>query len=349
MISIPNICYNPTSKLNKKLYIVSFTALLVIIIVSGSVYYFKNKKQKPGTGFFDPHHQRKHQKFISKLPEDLTFAGERVHFKHVKAYKIFYKELKINTTSNSSTRLLLRNVRLWMPQIEQILKKYQIPEDFKYVAVAESNLSNVVSHKGAAGFWQLKEETAQGLGLEVNDEVDERYHPIKSTVAACKYFQQAYKRFGNWTSAAASYNRGMNGLERAFQKQSVNSYYDLDLNQETARYIFRILAIKDLLITPEKYKLKVKKSQQIRLEYFKVDTTVNNLEKFASQINVDYSVLKDYNSWLLKNSLTIKDPKKVYYISVPTTAITKKEKRVKIDSLQVGVPAKPIFTGKKSS
>jgi len=206
-----------------------------------------------------------------------------------------------------------------MPQIEQVLKAGHIPQDFKYLAIAESGLSNVVSHRGAAGFWQFRESTAISYGLEVNDEVDERYHPLRSTRAACKYFKEAYKFFGNWTSAAASYNRGINGLHRAYKKQGAQSYYDLDLNHETSRYLFKVIALKDLVSRPKKYQMHVKKQHKIHIDYLKVDTTIHDLKKFAAKRGLNYQVLRDFNPWLLKNSLTIKEPGKVYYLAIPQT------------------------------
>ncbi|HEY8401507.1 MAG TPA: lytic transglycosylase domain-containing protein [Cytophagaceae bacterium] len=262
-------------------------------------------------------YEARHQKRITRIPDDLSFAGEPVHFKSADAYQKFYRELKLNTANNASTRLLLSNARIWLPQISQILQAHKLPEDFVYVVVAESNLSNAVSPKGAAGFWQLTAVTASELGLEVNDEVDERYHPIKATYAACKYFKRSYKIFGNWTATAASYNRGMNGLQRAFRNQSVNSYYDLALNDETSRYIYRILALKDLIKNPEKYGLKKVKGTAPAMRKIKVDTTIHDLRQFAEAIKVPYDILKSSNPWLLKNTLTIKEAGKVYVLQVP--------------------------------
>lgn len=254
---------------------------------------------------------------MKKIPEDLSFAGEQVELNTADSYQKFERELKLNTSNNSSTRLLLKNVRIWLPQIANILKAHNIPEDFKFVAVAESNLTNSVSHKGAAGFWQLTQATAVELKLEVNDEVDERYHPIKATKAACVYFKRAYRKFGNWTSAAASYNRGINGLERAFKNQNVNSYYDLALNDETSRYIFRITAIKDLIKNPRKYGLRIKRHRPVNTKKIRVKENIEDLTAFAESHNTTIEVMKEYNPWLMKNTLTIKDPKKTYILYIP--------------------------------
>lgn len=296
--------------MNKKIVI---TGLFVVILSSGYAIYSSFADEV----LFVPEHQIRHQVFLKKIPEELDFAGEPVELNSPESYEKFERELRLNTANNSSTRLLLKNVRIWLPQIANILKEYNIPEDFKYVAVAESNLTNAVSHKGAAGFWQLTEATAIELGLEVNDEVDERYHPIKSTKAACAYFKRAYRKFGNWTSAAASYNRGINGLERAFKNQSVNSYYQLALNDETSRYIFRITAIKDLIKNPRKYGLKIKRHRPKNTRKIKVKESIEDLAAFAESHRSNLETLKEYNPWLLTNTLTIKDPKKTYIIFLP--------------------------------
>lgn len=266
---------------------------------------------------FTPDHQLRHQKYIKRIPQELTFAGEKVHFKSPEAYQKYYREVKMNTQFNSSTRLLFKNVRDWLPQITQVIKAHNIPEDFKFLAIAESNLSNDISHKGAGGFWQFREMTAIELGLEVNDEVDERFHPIKATKAACKYFEQSYKVFGKWTAVAASYNRGMGGLQRAFESQQVNSYYDLDLNEETSRYIYRVLALKDLINNPEKYGVKTIKRARPGTKAVKVDTTIHDLSQFAGKFNIDYELLQEYNPWLLSNTLTIKEEGKSYTLLIP--------------------------------
>jgi hypothetical protein len=291
-----------------------FTTFLVTVLFSGIAIYSSFKVRI----VYDPEKQKRHQLLLKKIPEDLTFAGEPVELMGPEAYLKFDRELRLNTQNNSSTRLLLRNVRIWLPQIATIIKEYNLPEDFKFVAVAESNLMNdAYSNKGAAGFWQFTDFTARELGLEVNDEVDERYHPIKSTQAACIYFKRAYKVFGTWTSAAASYNRGINGLERAFKAQNVNSYYQLALNDETSRYIFRIVAIKDLIKNPRKYGLRVKRSVPRNTRKVKVTQTVSDLQAFARSLGTSLAILKEYNPWLLKNTLTIKEPAKSYIIYLP--------------------------------
>lgn len=289
------------------------TALFVVIL--SSVYAIYNSFTD--VVVFVPEYQIRHQVFLQKLPSELNFAGEEVELNSPESYIKYEREVKVNTSNNSSTRLLLKNVRIWLPQIANILKAHNIPEDFKYVAVAESNLTNAVSPKGAAGFWQLTQPTALELGLEINEEVDERYHPIKATKAACVYFKRAHKKFGTWTAAAASYNRGINGLERAFKDQNVNSYYELALNDETSRYIFRITAIKDLVINPRKYGLKIKRHRPENTKKIKVTENIEDLKAFAESEGSTIEELKEYNPWLLQNTLTIKEKGKNYLIFLP--------------------------------
>jgi membrane-bound lytic murein transglycosylase D len=300
----------------------------VIISFSGYTFY----KSLTDKAVFIPRHQTRHQVLNTNIPDDLTFAGEKVSFKDSESYGKFYREIKVNTSLNSSTRLLMRNTGIWLPLIAKVLKANNLHEDFQYVAVAESNLSNAISSKGATGFWQIQEATALELGLEVNEEVDERYHPIKSTVAACKYFKQAHALFGSWTSAAASYNSGMTGLLQAFKKQSVNSYYDLDLNSETSRYLYRILAIKDLMKHPKKYGMKVRSYHVAKIKKITIDYDIPDLTLFAKEHATSIEMLKELNPWLMKNTLTIKANRRPYIILIPLQ-LFKEHKALQEDTL----------------
>ncbi len=197
--------------------------------------------------FYNADQQHFHQKVILAIPDDLAFAGERVHFKNPTAYQLFYRELRLNASKNASSNAIKRNSKRLLPMIEKVFRINHVPDDFKYIAIAESNLRNdVKSSQGATGIWQLTKPTALALGLKVNNEIDERLNTLKSTKAACKYIKSAKKKFGSWTLAAVAYNRGAGGLERAMAKQEITSYYDLDLNPETEKYIYKILAFKQL-------------------------------------------------------------------------------------------------------
>lgn len=267
--------------------------------------------------YFLLHKEYRHQSFNDKIPLNNIFANETVHFKNKKAYDAFYKELKNNTQKNKSTTLLLKDAMIWLPLIEKILVKNKLPTDFKYVAMVESNFKNVVSSKDAVGYWQLKESTAKELGLEVNEEVDQRLDPIKSTHAACKFFKQAHRQFNSWTITAAAYNRGMGGIQRALNNQEKSGYYDLELNEETSKYLYKLLAVKDLVEHPKKYGLKLYNWQREPLRKITITNTIDNLEAFAKSNGTNLFVLHLYNPWLLKKTLTIKEAGTTYVIELP--------------------------------
>lgn len=253
------------------------------------------------------------------VPKDLEFAGERVPLYDFTVIESMERELLVNTYFHSQTILMHKRANRWLPRIAEILKKNNIPDDFKYIALIESNLTNSVSPKGATGYWQFIESAAKQYGLEINDEVDERYHVEKSTEAACKYFKEAYNVFGNWTLASASYNVGIEGLKRQIEKQKAASYYELSLNEETARYVFRILAVKEIIRNPQNYGYQLRKKDlypPIETQKIKIDSSITDFSDFAAKNNVSYKVFKYCNPWLRKNSLTNKD-RKTYYIELP--------------------------------
>ena len=203
--------------------------------------------------------------------------------------------------------------------MEPILKKNGVPDDFKYLCLIESGLMNVVSPAGATGFWQILKTTGQEYGLEINSNVDERYDVAKSTEAACKYLKEAHDKYGNWTLAAASYNMGINGVERQLERQKVNNYYDLLLNAETSRYVFRIIAAKEILEHPTKYGFHFRlKDLYLPPETYtvKVDTAISDLALFAEQHGVNYKILKIFNPWLRETHLNNKS-RKLYTIEFP--------------------------------
>jgi membrane-bound lytic murein transglycosylase D len=253
------------------------------------------------------------------VPTDITFAGEEVPLDLPDVKERLDKELQSNTYFHSNTIFLIKRANRWFPQMEKILKKNNIPDDFKYLPLIESNLMNVVSPAEAVGYWQILKSSGKENGLEITNEVDERYDPLKATEAACKYLNQAYRKFGSWTLVAASYNRGMNGLDRAIENQNESSYYDLFLNDETSRYVFRILAIKEIVQNPLKYGFKVKDShvyQEEPLEYIEVSETIRDLVAFAKQHGTNYKLIKRHNPWLRDEKLTVKKGK-TYRIAIP--------------------------------
>jgi len=253
------------------------------------------------------------------LPAEACVAGEAVPLHLPDVRERYDRELHINSYLHNSTIFILKRANRWLPQIEPILKANNIPDDFKYMALIESALLNDVSPRGAVGFWQIMKPSGKELGLEITSEVDERYDPIKATHAACKYLRKAHGKFNNWTLAAASYDRGMAGMQRAMTNQRVDSYYDLFLNEETARYIFRLLAMKEIVEHPAKYGFKIDPSHLYQVEplrYVEVDQTVQNLVSFSLANGANYKLLKRFNPWLREERLTVKKGKK-YSIALP--------------------------------
>jgi membrane-bound lytic murein transglycosylase D len=235
------------------------------------------------------------------LPKEISFAGEPVPLNIPDVRERLDKELQINCYLHSNTIFLIKRANRWLPQMQEILRKYDIPDDFKYLPLIESNLLNVTSYRDAVGYWQILESSGKELGLEITKEVDERYDPLKAT------------------EAAASYNRGMGGMERALEDQHVKSYYDLYLNDETSRYVFRILAIKHIIENPVKYGFKIDSRhlyQQEELKYVEVTETVKDLVSFSLQQGINYKLLKRHNPWLREDKLTVKKGK-VYKIAIP--------------------------------
>ncbi len=253
------------------------------------------------------------------IPKKISFCGEKVPLKNWDVKERLEKEIIINTYYHSSTILYLKRANRWFPVIERILKRYGIPDDFKYMAVAESGLENVVSDAGATGFWQLMKGAAKKYGLEVNKQIDERYSVEKSTIAACKYLKEAHQKYGSWTLAAASYNLGTNGIDKQIEREKTHNYYNLVLNDETSRFVFRILAIKQVMEHPRLYGFDIKQSDLYPpLKYFvvKVLRSVKHWADFAARYGYNYRILKIYNPWLRENYLKNRKHK-TYYIKLP--------------------------------
>ena len=194
------------------------------------------------------------------IPSHMTLAGEEVPLNDFGVREALDRELIVNTYRHSGTILYMKRASRWFPVIKPILAEEGVPEDFKYLAVIESGLSQVVSPAGASGFWQFLKKTGPEYGLEVSSTVDERYHVEKATRAACLYLKEAYEKFGSWSLAAASYNMGMSGVTKRLKEQGVDNYWDLHLNSETARYVYRILAVKKVLESPASFGFKLRES-----------------------------------------------------------------------------------------
>lgn len=249
----------------------------------------------------------------------LNFCDEKVPMHIADVEERFDRELTINKSLHASTELVIKRAARYFPVIEPILKKYGVPDDFKYLAVIESKLENAVSPAGARGVWQFMPATAKEYGMEVTNTVDERYHLEKSTEAACKYLLAAKKKFGSWTLAAASYNGGMAGVSRQQERQKIEDYYDLLLTEETSRYVFRILALKELMENPTKYGYAIPENEMyktIPTKIVEVNTSVENLADFAIEQGINYKILKIHNPWLRDIQLENKSGKS-YAIEIP--------------------------------
>ena len=247
---------------------------------------------------------------VPDVPAALDFAGEKVPLERREVHEQCQRELMVNYYYESATLYVLMLSSRYFPLIEERLKANGIPDDFKYLCVAESALQNQTSKAGAVGFWQFMKDTGPKYGLIINDEVDERYNVAKSTDAACRYFKEAYNKFGTWTAAAASYNCGLAGFDNFATYQNARNYYDLMLPDETMRYVFRILAFKYImkeanhlgfvLGTMDTYK-------PYKTKTISVTTNISDIAKFASDNGTTYRVIKTLNPWLRNHSLTLRD------------------------------------------
>ncbi len=313
-----------------------FKVLLIILVMIGLYLlqksFYKTSNQQDNNTLAQGH---KYYAESVEIPDTLSFAGEPVPLNNFDVYESLEKEFLVNSYWHSQTILMLKKAYRYFPIIEPLLKKNKVPEDFKYLVVAESGFSNVVSPAGASGFWQFMKPTAQKYGIEISEEVDERYNLEKSTEAACKHLKDLFSYYKNWTLVAAAYNLGAGNLDKALSNQNVNSYYDLYLNDETARYVFRILAIKTILSSPSKYGFFIPKRDRytiIPTEKFEIDTTINNLSQFAIDKGLNYKLLRIFNPWLRKYKLTVTDGKK-YLIQLPKPEYRDLNKLSKILSL----------------
>ncbi|MCP4884739.1 MAG: lytic transglycosylase domain-containing protein [Flavobacteriales bacterium] len=254
-----------------------------------------------------------------KIPEDLSFAGEKVQINKTDIRERIDRELLVNTYWQSNALLWFKRTNKYFPVIEPILKEKGVPDDFKYLSVIESDLRNVSSPAGARGMWQMLKDAGRENGLEINDNVDERYHLEKATKAACDYLIEAKERLGNWTLAAAAYHAGNYGIEKRLKEQMVDSYYDVLAGENTERYVPRIVAAKEILSNPEKYGFEFDKDDLYELGptyVVQVDTAITNIADFAKKFDTNYKELKMYNPWLRQNKLNNKS-RKLYEIKIP--------------------------------
>jgi len=282
---------------------------------------------------------RDYRIFTPQMPAKMDFAGEEVPMNLFYVKEAFEREILVNTFYHSSTILMFKRANRWFPVIGPILKKNGIPDDFKFLALAESNFANVASPSGAEGFWQFLKPTGIKYGLEITDEVDERYNVEKATEAACRYFLEAYAEYKSWTLVAAAFNRGPDGVSKAIERQKISNYYDLYFVDETSRYVYRILAMKQIYYHPVLYGFYLREKEfypQIPTYTISVDSTIDDLPSFALNMNINYRVLREFNPWLRRYNLPDKS-KKTYVLKLP------KEGYLRVEVLLKGIPQTEYF------
>ena len=294
-------------------------ATIVVLLSIMSIFSFSSKEHAENISVLNSLKEKYTIFAIPKPSSTIYFANERVPLENPDIWERYDKELLKNTYWQSNTLLLHKRAAKYFPVIELILKKNNLPDDFKYLALTESGLENVTSPAGAKGFWQIMKSTAKEFNLEVNSEVDERYHIEKSTQAACDFLNSAKEKFGSWTLAAAAYNMGRSGLLKQMNRQKSYTYYDLLLNNETSSYVFRILAIKEIIENPKKYGFQFRTEdlyENIPTYEVMVDTSISSWADFSKEYGINYKILKLHNPWLRESYLTNKLKKK-YYIEIP--------------------------------
>ncbi len=254
------------------------------------------------------------------LDQPFTFCGETLPMNNFDVRERLDRELTVNTYWHSSTLLSIKTSLRYFPMMDKMLNDAGLPTDLKYIAVAESALRNVTSPAGAKGFWQFMKGTGKEYGLEINSEIDERYHFEKSTKAAIQYLKRLKKRFGTWANVAGAYNMGGGNMNKRLETQRVDNYFDLNLNEETGRYYFRLVALKHIIENPRAFGFYLEKddfySPLNDYKVIEVNGSVNNWGDFAKEHHTTYRMLKIYNPWLIDVKLTNKS-KKTYEVRVP--------------------------------
>ncbi len=308
-------------------FIIKFGASLILILLFGIVgkylIFAKTTNETKDDKEYKEKFVKDYKIYAVPLPKEISFAGEKVPIEYYDVFESLDKEFLVTTYWQSRALLFIKRAHKFFPIIEKILRDNEVPEDFKYLALAESGLTNVTSPAGANGYWQFLEPTAKKYGLRINQYVDERLNIEKSTEAACKYLKDAYNMFGSWTMAAASYNVGMGNLKKITENQGQTSYYDLQLNKETARYVYRILAIKYILENPQKFGFHFRKKDLYSFPKYKVvhiDSSISDLSDFANKMGTNLKLLKDLNPWLISNKLMVADSLG-YDIKIPLSRV----------------------------
>jgi membrane-bound lytic murein transglycosylase D len=316
---------------NRKTIITASLVAVCIIIITSMAFRFSGLVSDRSEAGSD--HDSLYSISSFRLPDTITFAGEIMPLDNFDTRESMEREILISAYRHSSTILIIKRANRYLPMIEKILKKNNIPDDFKYMVAAESEYSNMISPAGATGFWQIMPETGKEQGLEINKTVDERYDVEKSTQFACDYFRKSYEKYGNWTLAAASYDNGRAGIDEQIDIQRQNNYYDLLLNEETARYIFRVVAYKLIINDPVKYGFDLGKEDlypELKFYEVKVDSSITDFSTFADKFGTSYKMLKLLNPWLRKPFLTAV-PGKEYAIKIPAEGMRIIEKAERVN------------------
>ncbi|TYB77182.1 lytic transglycosylase domain-containing protein [Bizionia myxarmorum] len=294
-------------------------ALVLMGLLSLTILFIFAQQNAQTDENFEKHLINDYNVYALQIPENLDFAGEALPLKDPDIYERMDRELLVNTYWQSNGLLMFKRAKKYFPIIEPILAKHGVPDDFKYLAVIESGLTNAVSPAGARGVWQIMPATAKEYGLEVNDNVDERYNLELSTEIACDYLKKSKEKLGSWTLAAAAYNAGMSGISRRLGEQKVTGYYDLLLGEETGRYMFRIVALKEIMSNPTKYGFNFREKdlyKDVPTYKIMVDKPVSDFSTFALEHKINYKILKLHNPWLREPHLNNKSGKS-YFIEIP--------------------------------
>jgi membrane-bound lytic murein transglycosylase D len=301
----------------KSFFYFSSGALITALIIFG--FAFKRSDNTEGTADVRQDGRLQYKWYAPALPGAASFAGEKVPLDRQEIREQLDREVLYNYYNIYSTLYIIKLTTRYFPIIEAHLKANGVPDDFKYLCVAESSLQNQTSRAGAVGFWQFMKDTAPRYGLQVDDEVDERYNVARATDAACLYFKEAYAKFGSWTAAAASYNCGENGYNTQATYQQTENYYDLLLPDETMRYVFRIVALKYYITQAEKLGFIIEPSDEYRpykTQPVIISATIPDLTQYALDKGISYRKLKMFNPWLRGHTLTVL-PGKTYEIQLP--------------------------------
>lgn len=293
-------------------------AIIATGVISGFAFREYDKEEEPVT--VKNNRKLQYKWYVPDLPQAISFAGEAVPLNRWDVREMFQHELINNDYRHGNTLQILLQSTRYFPLIEQRLKANGVPDDFKYLCVAESSLTHARSSVGARGFWQFMDGTAPRYGLEVTNQVDERYHVEKATDAACRYLKEAYAKFGSWTAAAASYNCGMAGYAKFSEAQYQDNYYDVLLPEETMKYIFRILAFKHIMSNPEESGFYIQQQEAykpVAVRKVTVTQSIPDLAAYAKSNGTNYRMLKTLNPWLRDKSLTVTGSKS-YVIDLPS-------------------------------